>query len=394
MSNFSDNSNSSHLEYYLKHGLSPVHYRSVSRTSHSESRESMYQSLGLTPALFKGIDVLEVAPGSGQNSVYAASCMPSSLTLVEPNPTGREQITRLYEDLDFPHVKPVIEPKKLQEFDPGRNYDVVICENWLGARADEVELLKKLASLVSPGGILVVTAVPIAGFFPNIMRRLLALRIAPESMEFEERTQFLIEAFGPHLQTIEHMTRSHRDWIHDCMMNPHYLNVALPFETIVAAIGDKMEMMSSFPRFSNDWRWFKSLSRKSRKYNERLVDAQAGNLCNFLDYRKDVPPSKTESDEQALKALNAVHSCALDWENALLRSDDKAVEDMQATITGLLDEIAGHISPLDPDISDSIRELSTVWQSDNVHADDISRMQNFNHIFGRETVYLSMVRTG
>jgi len=392
VSNFSNNSNSSHLDYYLKHKISPVHYNSGALSKHAEIRESLYQSLGLAPTTLKGVDILEIAPGSGQNSVFAASCMPASLTLVEPNPTGREQIESLYATLSHPHVKPEIVPKMLQDFNPSHRYDIVICENWLGARADEVELIKKLASLVALGGILVITAVPISGFFPNIMRRLLALRIAPEDMEFEKRTSVLVEAFGPHLDTIEHMTRSHRDWVHDCMMNPHYLNVGLPFETINEAIGSSMEVMSTYPRFTNDWRWFKSLSREVRKFNDQLVAAQSGNLCNFLDYRREFPINKLDSDGSIINTINAIHRSALDWENAYNNKENDKATKLSGSITSMLDEIKTSIEPADAEIAQAIAELKDIWQTESLTSKDISDMRHFSHIFGRETVYMSLVK--
>lgn len=394
MTNISNNTNSSHLEYYLKHKISPVHYESDVLSKHAEIRESLYQSLGLSPVAIKGVNVLEVAPGSGQNSVFVSSCLPLSITMVEPNPTGREQIAQLYSGLSHPHVKPDVLPHMLQDFNPDNQFDIVICENWLGARQDEVDLIRKLASLVSVGGILVITAVPIAGFFPNIMRRLLALRIAPEDMEFEERTSLLVNAFGSHLDTIEHMTRSHRDWVHDCMMNPHYLNVALPFETIIEAIGSDMEVMSTYPRFANEWRWFKSLSRQSREFNERLVRAQAGNLCNFLDYRREFAAGKADVSDDIVDTLNKIHRLALNWEVANSRGDRDEVLTISKEISSLLHEVEERISAADTDIGKAIAELREIWAREKLLPEDIRNMAQFKYIFGRETVYMSMVKRG
>ncbi|MGA9298697.1 MAG: hypothetical protein WBW45_00465, partial [Bradyrhizobium sp.] len=59
-----------HLGYYIEHGISPVTYRTDDIGAHFDRRDSLYRSLGLPSIAFKSADVLEVAPGSGQNSLY------------------------------------------------------------------------------------------------------------------------------------------------------------------------------------------------------------------------------------------------------------------------------------------------------------------------------------
>ena len=229
-----------HLQYYREHGISPVHYEMDDFQAHLSRRDSLYRSLGLPPVAFKGCSVLEVAPGTGQNSLYVATCLPASFDLVEPNPAGLEAIEKNYAGLELAHTAPALHAKTFQAFEAGRQYDIVLCENWLGALPGELDLVAKLASLVAPGGALVLTMVPLSGFFPNIMRKLLALRLIDRSKSFDEQTRALIDVFGPHLATMPAMTRSHRDWVHDCMLNPHYLNVALPLDTILETIGGEI----------------------------------------------------------------------------------------------------------------------------------------------------------
>src|SRR5207244_6082467 len=111
-------------------------------------------------------------PGSCQNSLYFAICAPASLDLVEPNPVGRRDIEAAYANLDRPCTKPTLHGVRFETFDPLGTFDIVVCENWLGALPGEVALIRRLAGLVAPGGVLVLTMVPPSGFFANIMRKL------------------------------------------------------------------------------------------------------------------------------------------------------------------------------------------------------------------------------
>src|SRR6188472_1033181 len=158
-----------HLDYYKQHGISPVSYQTDNIRAHLERRDSLYRSVGLPPIAFKGARVLEVAPGTGQNSLYLAMCQPSSLDLVEPNPAGLVAIEKTYESFTLPHTRPRIHPVRLEEFEPEEPFDVVLCENWLGNLPHERRLIGKLASLVGPGGVMILTIVPYVGFFPNVM---------------------------------------------------------------------------------------------------------------------------------------------------------------------------------------------------------------------------------
>ncbi|MGB7120125.1 MAG: methyltransferase domain-containing protein [Bradyrhizobium sp.] len=381
-----------HLGYYIEHGISPVTYRTDDIGAHFDRRDSLYRSLGLPPIAFKGADVLEVAPGSGQNSLYVAACAPASLTLVEPNPTGRRDIAAAYANLQVAHTAPELIAETLQRFAPERRFDIVICENWLGGTPNELNLLAKLAGFVTPGGALVITTVPLAGFFPNIMRKLLALRLVPADMSFERKTSVLIEAFGPHLSTVKEMTRSHRDWVHDCLINPHYLNVSLPLELVLRTIGTKLESMATFPRFATDWRWFKALSGQNRRFNETLLDAAGRNTLSFIDYRRTFPERPSAENASLEAAFAAIHQLALDWQAAVEGGDQLRRDQLTNRIGRQIGEIARLLATADHELAAAIHELGAIWALPAPAIADVNGMKLFNGVFGRESVYVSFTR--
>lgn len=380
------------LRYYEQQGISPVRYNLDDIEAHFDRRDSLYRALGLPPAAFRGSRVLEVAAGSGQNSLYVASCRPASYDLVEPNPAGIRDIRTAYERLRVPHTEPQLNPIQFEAFEPQTAYDVVLCENWLGSVPNEIAMLRKLTSLVSPGGVLVLTFVPPCGFFPNIMRKLIALRILDRSLSFADQTEQLVEVFSQHLSSITHMTRGHRDWVHDTMLNPHYLTIALPLETVIDAIGDDMEVLTTFPRFTPDWRWFKSLVGRERCFNAHLLNAYRENLHNFIDYRKVWPPRSACANIRLDAAIQAIHQGALRWQTEAGAANDDTLHASVKRVADQLSVVRTEFAQISEELSVAIDELRSLWQHPRIDTSVVRHMRDFGALFGRETIYISFTR--
>ena len=191
------------LEYYIKEGISPVHQDISNLSKHFQIRSSLYRLLGLIPIFFKDKDVLEVAPGSGHNSIYIASLLPRTYDLVEPNPLGCEDILTIFDNLSIEHTKPTLFPQYLEDFKDGNLYDVVICEGWLGGFLEyEKRLLVKLSSFVKQGGIILKTFLPPIGGMATFLRRLLGHRLISLEDPMEKKTEILDKAFSSHLGTM------------------------------------------------------------------------------------------------------------------------------------------------------------------------------------------------
>lgn len=380
------------LVYYERQGISPVRYRMDSVEAHFDRRDSLYRSLGLPPLAFRGSRILEVAAGSGQNSLYVASCHPGSYDLVEPNLVGIRDIRDTYNGFRGLHTPPQLHEVTFENFTTKDEYDIVLCENWLGSLPREIALIRKLASLVTPGGVLVITCVPLAGFFPNIMRKLLALRLVDLELTFEQQTAQLVDIFAPHLSTIVDMTRSHRDWVHDTMLLPSYLNIALPLETLIEAVGDSMEVLGTFPRFTPEWRWFKSLSGNRRRFDERVLSSYRENLHNLVDYRRIWPARAAGANTRLDAAFHEIHQTALDYQVTEEADDNGSSAVLIEQIGEQLAQIGSELSQIDQELGSAVSELQSVWQHPEMNATIVRDMTTFASLFGRETVYVSFTR--
>lgn len=368
-----------HLDYYTRHGINPVRYDTADLDRHLERRGSLYRTLGLTPLALRGARVLEVAPGTGQNSLYVARQNPESLTLVEPNPVARRDIAAVYAP-GTPRVRPELVPCRLEEFDPAEPYDVVICENWLGDSDHERGLLRKLAGMVADGGLLVVTAVSPVGMLPNLLRRALTGRLTDPDQTFADRTGLLSAAFGPHLRTVRGMTRNVTDWVHDNMLNPAYLGILLTVPMVLDELDDGFDVLGTSPRFATDWRWFKSLCGADREFNRHALAEYHAGLHNFLDHRTTLPPRDVGRNVELESAALEVAETLRRWESGAEDADS-----VEAAVRRLEEGIAD----LPPAWSAAIDEFLDAFADPLVSPEAVAALPHFGPLFGRETIYLS-----
>lgn len=382
----------SHLEFYTQHDISPVQYDLSNLAAHFQRREALYRTLGILPLTIRGANVLEVATGTGQNSLYISSLRPASLTLVEPNPAGIRNIRASYETFSAPHVKPTIIEAKLEDYDPGKTFDIVICENWLGASPHERKLLGKLAGLVAPRGILVLTCVSPIGLLPNVIRRALALRVAERLRGFEERTGIIAEAFGSHLATLEHMTRSVIDWVHDNMLNPAYFDLCLTVPMVLADLGAQFQAVGVSPDFRRDWRWFKSIHGAGFDFNRVFIEEYFRNCHCFVDYRaayaeRDAKENR-ELEAQALALVDQVRR--IDGDATKGFGASKALSD---ELISKLHAVGRLLRDVSPGLSEAVLEAVNALESRSLSSGDVAGLSGFSRWFGRETLYISLERT-
>jgi 2-polyprenyl-3-methyl-5-hydroxy-6-metoxy-1,4-benzoquinol methylase len=380
------------LAYYLKHGLNPVHYEMTNKTWHFQRRASLYRTLGIHPATIRNARVLEVAIGTGQNSLYIASLRPRHYTLVEPNPVAIRDIKKLYSQPENRACQPELFEGTLEDFNPTTPYDVVICENWLGRVPAERAMVRKLGTLIMPGGLLAMTTVTPVGFLPNIIRRFLAIRLGVWQLPFEQATARMVDAFGAHLATIAAMTRSAVDWVHDTVLNPHYLTICLPIPTVTEDLGNTFTFVGANPAFAVDWRWFKSLYGEARNFNGHFLDEYYCNCHNFLDYRRVLPRGErepnTELETAAVRLLETVID--IDQRAQAEHSDGDAA---QQVVVACLDDVIAALVSLRLDMRGAIaalREVAQVCALPRVSPSVVRELPTFAGLFGRETVYVSL----
>jgi SAM-dependent methyltransferase len=377
------------LEYYVKAGISPVSQDISDLDRHLQRRGALYQSLGLFPALLRKAEVLEVGPGSGHNSLYVAGLKPPAYTLVEPNPTAGREIAALYDAHPRPHTRPEIVARTLQDFAPDRQYDVVICEGWLGSSAQERAMLTKLGQLTRPGGVLVTTLISPLGLVFNTLRKALCLRLSSPDDAIAARLERVAPAFSPHLSTLAHMSRPHRDWMLDMVLSPAYFGICLTPEMAVEALGPQFDPVGTQPRFLKDWRWYKALFGENRAFGEVFLQSYRAACLNFLDYRRTFPdladPSKAEP---LIMAAERLLDATRDWERGHA-AQGFACPPPVLEATAMLGR---ELEPLDAELAAGVKEAEALLRRPALDPETVGAMTAFAPLFGRELIYTAFVR--
>ena len=379
----------SHLDFYNKHGISPVHYMAANEQEHFERRASLYRSLGLPPLAFRGARVLEVAVGSGQNSLYVASLMPASLTLVEPNSTGIREIRDLYAKTAVSHTAPILVESTLQDYAPSNQFDIVICENWLGRAPHERLLMRKLAGFLANQGMMVVTTLTPTGFLPNLIRRAISVKYCDPRLSFAARTAQLVSMFAPHLASMSAMTRSATDWVQDNMLNPAYFDLCLTIPDVLRELDDVVAALGVNPSFASDWRWFKALHGEARDFNWHMNREYEAALHNFVDYQleffqPDIQLNR-EIETSCIEFLEAVRI----YEKAVLvrKNPDEKLAKLIAILRTIILQVHTFPDPVRLGLEAGLQLL--LGDCDDYL--QVARNSPFSRLFGRETVYLSLI---
>ncbi len=374
-----------HLDFYLEHGISPVHQDISNISTHIERRNSLYRYLGLASGYFNGKKILEVGPASGHNSLYIAASKPAVFDLLEPNPVAVKEIYELYRHFNLPHKTPNVIAQTLEEFENYAHYDVVICEAWLGISDHERGLMKKLAGFVKKEGVLVTTLASPVGYFFNLVRRLIANQFLEETDNLEEKSKKLLIAFSQHLQSLKDMTCPHIDWVQDSLINPGFLTMHPAPKSFFHDIGPQFCVYNSYPRFVSDWRWYKSLYGSNKNFNEYFLNSYYKNSHNFLDYRFIFNERSSEMNKNLEKLC-------LNLNLTLTKYENKKSGNLIAEMIEIIELVRNNVSELKGEIVESIDEMLHLYKYKRIEQESVKQMKYFSQCFGRELLYISVIR--
>jgi len=312
--------------------------------------------------------------------------MPSELNLVEPNPVGRDGISQLYRQFELPHTRPVVISESLETYEQDHENDIVVAEAWLGSTYHELNLIAKISALVKIGGILILTLQSPVGMLANVLRRLLTYELVSAKDAIESKTHTLMAAFSTHLSSMKAMSRLHEDWIQDNLLNPAALTGVLTPEILLKTLPN-FDVYETYPRIMTDWRWYKELTGTKKSLNPVLTQCWRDQTHNFLNARLSATSQSVRVDFN-----NEIESASLKLINYLIECETLEVMPVKqkclSIVYGIQDLLEGS-KHLD---SNALTEFIEIYRKSQIKAEDVSTMKVFSQLFGRELIYISLIR--
>jgi len=375
------------LSFYRDHSVAPVRQEITDMDAHFARRRVLYQQLGIPPGAFTGRRVLEIGPGTGQNSLFVAAQKPSQLVLVEPNAAGRKEIGASFEP--FPAWREILSIYDLpiEQFQDAQQFDIVLCEGLIGASGhpDLKALILSIADHVRVGGMLVLTCTEYVGYLSEMLRRLLGYEISGHLKDVNQRVALMLPIFSRHLQSLHGMSRRFDDWIIDNLINPASVGRLVSFDACLSYLGDRFDVLSSSPRFISDWTWYKKGAIDNDYFNRTALECYWRNLHNFMDYRY-VYPQRLEAENQILLAYcEDIHHQIGEYE----RTRDSSVRQrIVVNLHTLQNELSGNM----PAVSAALTELIEWFSATAIDVEAVKHSKAFGKWFGRGQTYISLVR--
>ncbi len=371
-----------HLNFYKNHKISPVRQNIKEKLKLFERRNSLYSHLGITKTFIKNSQILEVGPAEGHNSAYLSSCDPKLIHLVEPNPSAYKNIKKTFKKLGVSSKKLKVFPVKLENFNNKKKYDLVICEAWLGNSNQERKLMKKLSDFVKKGGHLVTTLSCPLGWVYNVIRRFTAFNIIKNEINFNIKTNKILDLYKPHLKTLKNMSCPHIDWVQDSMLNPGFLNTHPDPSTFFKDIGNKFNFSFSYPAFYSNWNWYKSLIGKKKDRKNFFLASYVKNICNFLDYDNIYLEKKLEITKKLNKTSSELINNLIKYEE---NSSNKNYNSFLKSLSNIIFLL--NICKIQ---TKALTEVQKILKYKRFKK--IKRLKNFKKKFGKELLYISVER--
>ena len=377
--------NDPYLEYYGRHEISPVRQDVSDFDLHMARRRKLYRQLGMPTRVFTDVDMLEVGPGGGYNTLCFFRWGARHIDLVEANRAGVDDMRENFARHGVEERLYDIHEARIQDFAKGsvRKYDIVIAEAFLHYLPDGRDIFQSLCGMVGPGGIVVVTCADEHGDLVEMMKRMIAQSIVKDIPDWGEKVRILSDVFRPQLDALRGASRSIEDWVKDNLLDsPHVSGARWTMADMIDMAPPSFDLLGSSPHMFCDMSWYKDVWHDPKRcYLDQYRRRRACLLLAGMEERY-IEPDVTDDIARAVHEANLA---AIDHEAS---HDDACL--MAAS------ESVGRLCPLVRDIDGDLyrvccqmRDALMDAREGEVHWDE---HPDFFKAFGRALQYASFVR--
>ncbi len=371
------------LEYYRRHGISPVAQDISDLERHVRRRDSLYRLLGLPPRFLAGRSVLEFGPGSGHNSLVTAGWGPARYVLVDGNPRALAECRDLLAVHGRLGPAVTLVESRFEDFRRPERFDLVLAEGCLPFQLDPEGLLDHVAGFVAPGGLLVITTVSPLSIAAEIIRRLMCRPLIDPALSLETQLARLRPLLAPHLAALSGRSRPVDDWLLDNILHPFHETRCLALAQAIDRLADRFDVLGGSPAFWTDFRWYKTLTQWDRGFNAVAREASRRSAASLIDHRVVIGHQPDQGDRLEAAATDLWQvMCTLERRRA--RDPAPAAAAVKALADHLALLGAATLAPC----LDALREAED-HLAGRLPAE---RMTAFPALWGRGQQYLSLIR--
>ena len=186
------------------------------------------------------------------------------------------------------------------------------------------------------------------------------------------------------------MTRRNSDWVIDNMINPAYLGISVTPTDIAAEVINEFDIHSTYPKFTQDFRWFKTLTDLKPKTAEMHFRNQyICNSHNFIDAKLTPFSGQIALNEKFESTCRTLFYAVGFWEKSVGLEREK----YWLKIAKLLKKIGSQIQQIyEPEESTAMGRCISYVVDEHVNIEAIGSCEKFGRWFGRETMYMSILR--
>ena len=270
------------LEFYRKYSIAPCNKEQEDWTVLKKKRTNLYRQLGIPVQCFKGKNILEFGPGSGNNALAMMMDLHGNLNfgeghidLVEPNLSGRNDLERIFNEKSIPRECYTIYSEILEEFKKDKEYDFVIAEGFLTHISNWKECIEIIKKYTAENGIVIITCADTIGQYIERTKRLVGHYIARNIDDYKEKVGILTKIFEPQLKSLSGRDRPSEDWVqeqffNDALLCAHPMNI----NDAIDAFGDGFDILGASQNIFTDHSWYKDLdydyiSEYKKQYNQK-----------------------------------------------------------------------------------------------------------------------------
>ena len=357
------------IDFYTQIGFAPTGQLFGNQDKHRENRSNLYRKLGLHPKVLEGSTVLEIGPGSGENSIDLLARGIKSLKLVDGVPAVLESLQSRISG----HTPVTYELYDASMLPPKREtFDIVICEGVIPLQLSPGDFFRNVSTSVAQGGILLVTTFDSISGLSEILRRIIATRfILHDKLTFNDLEVFFQKDFD----ALRGMTRTARNWLLDSVANP-WIGDLFSLEDAISSSHPDFRPISMTPNLHLDLNWYKNYNVNSVEKTE-WINSYNSKCHQLIDYRFEARTFPKIEDNLVLRSL------CTDVFLEMQKLSSTNLEFSISIICELLDRILKECNQVD-----NLTKLALSSFIRFMETDEVAELTEFRPFWGRGQQYI------